>query len=323
MLTLSFATPKCRLQQECRHEALSRHLWPHSAVEFITLHAVVEGFTGSRTSSTAASFASLSKVLYSTSYFYLMGMFTRSRAKDTGVAPEVVPLPPSRRGKKKTLEVGLPPTTPQHSPPLQQRSPHSGQKKKPSEDLPQSPPRIIQSAALPLCDVCSPAAPPFPPIAPPLPPPAALVQVTPLHVLRPPAPPPPQQSRASSDPQHRNSRRRRRSDRHLRGKKRKLLRPCRHSLLPPPSSCRHSRSRPIALRRHLYLLRRPLQLHWCRSHPLRNRACMRCRGKPAPALRRCKLRAINFQQSSRRKLHARALNRQICHRRCHRRRCHL
>ena len=108
-----------------------------------------------------------------------MGMFTRSRAKDTGVAPEVVPLPPSRRGKKKTLEVGLPPTTPQHSPPLQQRSPHSGQKKKPSEDLPQSPPRIIQSAALPLCDVCSPAAPPFPPIAPPLPPPSALVQVTP------------------------------------------------------------------------------------------------------------------------------------------------
>ena len=49
-----------------------------------------------------------------------MGMFTRSRAKDTGVAPVVQPLPPSRRRKKPPEE--RPPVAPPSPPP----SPPSG-----------------------------------------------------------------------------------------------------------------------------------------------------------------------------------------------------
>ena len=64
-------------------------------------------------------------------YFYLMGMFTRSRAKETGVAPVVEPLPANRRKKKSIGQPAPPlapppapspappPTTPPPSPPAQ------------------------------------------------------------------------------------------------------------------------------------------------------------------------------------------------------------
>ena len=78
-----------------------------------------------------------------------MGMFTRSRAKETGLAPVVQPLPPTRRKKKpeeQPSETRAPPPPSSPPPPQQQQPPHSAPRKTPSQRT--SPPPLPRLPSL-------------------------------------------------------------------------------------------------------------------------------------------------------------------------------